>query len=61
MLRAKIEVSTNSDMIRSRRSVPTIEMPPISSGIAGGDDATEDEQEEQRQDREGDQLGLGEV
>ncbi len=34
MLRAKTEVSTKVDMIRSTKSVPTIEMPPISSGIA---------------------------
>ena len=33
MLSAKTEVSTNSDMIRSTKSVPTIETPPISSGI----------------------------
>ncbi len=33
MLSAKTEVSTKPDMIRSTKSVPTIEMPPISSGI----------------------------
>ena len=34
MLSAKTEVSTKVDMIRSTSSVPTIETPPISSGIA---------------------------
>ena len=34
MLRAKTEVSVIPAMIRSTNSVPTIETPPISSGIA---------------------------
>ena len=33
MLRAKIEVSTNSDITRRTKRVPTIEIPPISSGM----------------------------
>ena len=34
MLSANTEVSTNSDITRRTKSVPTIEIPPISSGIA---------------------------
>ena len=36
-------------------------MTPISSGIAAAIDAAEDEQQQDREDRERDQLGLGQV
>ena len=61
MLSAKTEVSTNSDIIRSTRRVPTIEIAADQQRDRGGDDAAEDEQQQEREDREGDQLGLGQV
>ena len=61
MLSAKTEVSTNIDIKRRTKRVPTIEIPPRSSGIAGRDDPAEDEQQQQGEQREGDQLGLGQV
>ena len=61
MLSANSEVSVSPDMIRSTKRVPTIEMPPIKQRDRSGDDAAEDEEQQQGEDREGDQLGLGQV
>ena len=61
MLSAKTEVSTKLDITRSTSSVPTIEIAPISSGIDAATTPRKTKQQQQRQDREGDQLGLGQV
>ena len=61
MFRAKIEISVNSESTRSERNVPTTAMPPIRSGSDAATTPAEDEEEQDREDGEGDQLGALEV
>ncbi len=61
MLSEKSEVSTSSDISRSRAKVPTMDSTPITQWYGGRDRAAEHEQQQQGQDREGDQLGVGQV